>query len=104
DNGMAGCSFEYAVDCIDLGRYKMTQKNFQEPLAKVKGLGASRDGVHHWIYQRISAIALIFLSVWMVYNLSHHVADDFESITAWLSSPWNAAGLFLFVTAATYHA
>lgn len=82
----------------------MTQKNFQEPLACVKGLGSAHDGVHHWIYQRISAVALIFLSLWMVYNLSHHVADDFDTVTAWLANPWNSAGVFLFITITTYHA
>jgi succinate dehydrogenase / fumarate reductase membrane anchor subunit len=35
-------------------------------LKTVKGLGSARNGIHHWWLQRLTAIALIFLSVWFV--------------------------------------
>lgn len=91
-------------DIFDLDEYKMTQKNLQTPLAKVKGLGAAHDGVHHWIHQRVSAIALILLGLWLVYNLSCHANDSYNDIVAWLANTWTAAGMLLFTIAVTYHA
>lgn len=82
----------------------MKQNDFRDPLTKVKGLGVAHDGVEHWINQRISAVILIFFSVWLVYNLSQHAADDYQTIITWLANPWNSAGVFLFFTTATYHA
>jgi len=39
------------------------------PLAKARGLGSAKSGTHHWIAQRLTAIALIPLSLWFVLSL-----------------------------------
>lgn len=82
----------------------MTQRDFQTPLAKVKGVGAAHEGVHHWIHQRISAVALIFLGLWLVYSLACHGNDSYTDVITWLANPWTATGMFLFTIAVTYHA
>ncbi|HTG22910.1 MAG TPA: succinate dehydrogenase, hydrophobic membrane anchor protein, partial [Reyranella sp.] len=38
--------------------------DLRTPLARARGLGSAREGVHHWWAQRITAIALIPLVVW----------------------------------------
>lgn len=82
----------------------MDDKDFRMPLAKARGLGSAHEGAHHWMYQRISAIALVFLGIWMLLTLSqlHHASYD-EWIKS-MSSPWVASGVFLFLLATTYHA
>lgn len=82
----------------------MSRRDFQTPLAKVKGLGSAHDGVHHWIHQRISAVALIFLGMWLIYSLSCHGNDSYNDVVTWLANPWTAAVMFLFTIAVTYHA
>lgn len=83
---------------------KMTQRDFQSPLSKAKGLGAAHDGVQHWVHQRISAVALVFLGLWLVYSLACHGNNSYADILTWIADPWTAAGLFLFMAAVSYHA
>ena len=41
----------------------MTQpsNSMRTPLAKARGLGSAKSGVHHWWYQRLTAIAIYLL-------------------------------------------
>ena len=39
---------------------------YRAPLKNVRGLGSAKAGTHHFIVQRVSAVALIFLSAWFV--------------------------------------
>ena len=38
-------------------------------LGRVRGLGAAKDGVHHWWLQRVTAVANIVLVLWFVVSL-----------------------------------
>ncbi len=42
-------------------------------LGRVRGLGSAKEGVGHWWAQRVTAIALVPLSIWFV------VAVDFAA-------------------------
>ena len=33
--------------------------SMRTPLAKARGLGSAKSGVHHWWYQRLTAIAMV---------------------------------------------
>lgn len=79
-------------------------KNLHSPLAKARGLGSAHDGVHHWIHQRITAIALIPLTVWLVYNIVALNGVQYGGFVGWLSYPLNAILMILFIIAAFYHA
>jgi succinate dehydrogenase / fumarate reductase membrane anchor subunit len=82
----------------------MDEQDFRLPMAKVRGLGSAHEGTHHWIYQRLSAIALIFLGLWMLITLSQLHHATYEEWIVMLSSPWVASGVFLFLLATIYHA
>lgn len=82
----------------------MGGKDLRTPIAKARGLGSAHDGTHHWIYQRLSAVALIFLGLWMLLSLVHHSQASYEEWIRWLSSPWVASGVFFFIFLTTYHA
>ena len=40
--------------------------NFRSPLGRAQGLGTAKEGLHHWWAQRLTALALIHLTVWFV--------------------------------------
>src|SRR5581483_224934 len=73
------------------------------PLARVRGLGSAKHGVGHFIGQRASAGALVFLAAWGIYSAFHLAQSDYAGATAWLRAPWNAALLALLLGAAFYH-
>ena len=38
--------------------------SLRNPLARARGLGSAKEGTAHWMSQRISALALIPLTLW----------------------------------------
>ena len=41
--------------------------SLRSPLGKVRGLGSAKNGTHHWWMQKVSAVALVPLTIWFVY-------------------------------------
>ncbi len=78
--------------------------NLRHPLARVKGLGASGEGSHHWWLQRVTAIALVPLSLWFVFSIVGHIGDDHAAALAWVGQPGVALMLMLFLGFMLYHA
>lgn len=74
------------------------------PLAEARGLGAAGEGVHHWWAQRLSALALIPLSLWLVASIISVVGADYATALQWARSPLVAVLLLLSIAAAFYHA
>src|SRR6476469_4634549 len=57
------------------------------PLARARGLGSAKEGVHHWWAQRLTAIALIPLVVWFAISLVMLSGADYQVVRAWIGSP-----------------
>ncbi len=76
----------------------------QSDLSRVLGLGSARAGSHHWMHQRLSAIALIPLSLWFVTALLTHMHDDAVDLTNWIHSPFVTVLLVSLIGAMFYHA
>lgn len=70
----------------------------------VRGLGSAKEGVHHWMGQRISAIGLLPTGVLLLLWLLAHANNSYPEVVASLSSPWVSTLMFLFVTFVCYHA
>lgn len=70
-----------------------------------RNLGAAKEGVSHWWLQRLTAIALIPLSVWFFSSLLvvAESPDPFR-VADWLSSPANALLMVLLIVALFWHA
>lgn len=77
--------------------------SLRSPLSKAVGLGSAKHGFSHWWWQRVTAIALIPLTLWFVYSLVCLVGSGYTAITAWLGSPINATIMLLFVLTALFH-
>jgi succinate dehydrogenase / fumarate reductase membrane anchor subunit len=78
--------------------------SMRTPLAQVRGHGSAKSGSHHWWAQRLSAIALIPLVLWLVASLAVVATADYATAVDWLRSPWNSALLILLIGAMFYHA
>jgi succinate dehydrogenase / fumarate reductase membrane anchor subunit len=77
--------------------------SLRSPLSKAVGLGSAKHGFSHWWWQRVSAIALIPLSIWFVFSVVCLVGGEYQTAVDWLSSPFNATLMLLFVLAALFH-
>ena len=82
----------------------MNATEFQTPLKRARGLGAAKSGAHHWIVQRITAIALIPLVLWIVYFALRIAFADYAQARALVHDPLNAVLLLAFVIALFWHA
>ncbi len=72
-------------------------------LGRVRGLGSSNEGAHHWWHQRLTAAANLLLMLWFMASMALLPAHDHASLTAWLASPWAAVPLILLVVSTFYH-
>lgn len=71
-------------------------------LGRARGLGAAKSGLHHWWAQRLTAIALVPLTLWFIYSvLSLHGATH-PALLAWMQNPLHLV-LLLALIAATFH-
>ena len=73
-------------------------------LARVRGLGSAKEGVHHWWMQRLTAVALVPLVIWFVISLIAHTGASYDAASAWLTSPVVFGITVLLVVATFYHA
>ena len=78
--------------------------SLQTPLAKVKGLGSAKDGTHHWWQQRLTAIALIPLSLWFIFSIISMVGADYMTVVYWMRQPYVSVLLVFFILSLFYHA
>ena len=75
----------------------------RSPLGRARGMGASKHGVGHFIAQRVTAVALIFLVLWALASAFTLASGDYDSTAAWLRSPINAGLASLLAFAAFWH-
>ena len=73
------------------------------PLARARGLGSAKDGVHHWWVQRLTAVALIPLVVWFAISLVMLSGADYTVVRAWIGSPLVMMLLVLTIAVGLHH-
>ncbi len=83
---------------------KAPGKILRSELGRVRGLGSAKEGVQHWWMQRMTALALIPLSLWFVATLVFLADTDHATAIWWLGSPLTLGLMSLFLVALVYHA
>ena len=73
------------------------------PLGRVLGLGSAKEGVEHWWSQRLSAVALVPLGLWLAFVFIGVGDFDYGAVVALMQSPINSIVLVLTVITLTYH-
>ena len=83
----------------------MDRSNLRTPLKDVRGLGSAKSGTHHFIVQRVTGVALVLLTVWIVgFVLALVHAGDYAHAREMLRHPFAAAWMIAFVVVALWHA
>ena len=77
--------------------------SLQSPLSRARGLGSAKNGTHHWWMQRVTAIALIPLTLWFVVAIIKITGAGHSDAISWVQSPFNAIMLLLLIVATFYH-
>ena len=81
----------------------MSDRSLRTPLAKARGLGSAKDGTHHFWVQRLTAVALIPLTVWLALSLASLATADQAEVVAWMKSPLSATLMVSFIMAGFWH-
>ena len=76
----------------------------RSPLGHAVGLGSAKEGVEHWWLQRVTAVALVPLSLWFVIAIIRLVGADVDTVGDWVGRPLPAILLVLLLIASFYHA
>jgi succinate dehydrogenase / fumarate reductase membrane anchor subunit len=77
--------------------------SLRSPLGRVLGLGSAKEGVAHWWAQRVSAVALIPLTLWFFFSLLALPDLEFETVKTWLGLPISGFLAVLLVAVLFYH-
>jgi succinate dehydrogenase / fumarate reductase membrane anchor subunit len=72
-------------------------------LGRAKGLGAAKSGVGHWWAQRVTAVALLPLSLYFVASVLALAGADRLEMAAYMAKPWNAVLFLCLIFALFYH-
>jgi len=74
----------------------------RSPLGRARGLGSARAGSHHWWVQRLTAVALVPLTLWFIWSAILLTGATQEAMVVWLSAPHRMV-LMLALIVATFH-
>ena len=69
---------------------------------KAIGLGSAKTGVHHWVLQRVSAVFLLVLAVWVL-GLLIVSANQPAPLVLVFQSLTNTLAVWFFFAVALYH-
>lgn len=75
----------------------------RSPLGHAIGLGSAKEGVEHWWTERVTAVALVPLTLWFVASIIAHTGRDYASFIAWVGRPFTTILMILLLIALFYH-
>ncbi len=61
--------------------------SLRSDLGRVKGLGSAKEGVQHWRLQRLTALALLPLTLWFVMSLLCVFQGSHAEVVQWIGQP-----------------
>ncbi|MFZ2236574.1 MAG: succinate dehydrogenase, hydrophobic membrane anchor protein [Dokdonella sp.] len=76
---------------------------YRNALKQARGLGSAKHGVHHFVVQRITAVALIVLGIYFLWLVVSLVGADYAAARATVANPWNAVLISAFLIAMFWH-
>ncbi len=77
--------------------------SLRSPLGKALGKGSAKDGFSHWWAQRVTAIALVPLTLWFVFSVLGLPDHGYSTVRSWLGAGLTPILLLLLVGALSYH-
>jgi len=77
--------------------------SLETPLHRVQGFGSAHSGTQHFWRQRVTAVALIPLSIWFGVSALGLVGAREVDVLTFFQHPWNAGLMGLFIVIALIH-
>jgi succinate dehydrogenase / fumarate reductase, membrane anchor subunit len=77
--------------------------SLRSSLGKAQGQGAAHSGVHHWWMQRLTALALVPLTVWLAASLVALPGHSYDDVHTWMRQSVTSLLLILLVGVAAWH-
>jgi succinate dehydrogenase / fumarate reductase membrane anchor subunit len=81
----------------------MGRQNMRSPLARAIGLGSAKEGAGPWWAERVSAVALVPLTLWFAASIIAHSSSKYATFIAWMRSPLSSTLMILLLIALFYH-
>jgi succinate dehydrogenase / fumarate reductase membrane anchor subunit len=78
--------------------------DLRTPIKIARGLGSAKHGAHHFMVQRITAVALLGLGLWFVWIVLSMLHMDYVAARALIAQPINAVLMLAFIVALFWHA
>jgi succinate dehydrogenase / fumarate reductase membrane anchor subunit len=75
----------------------------RSPLGRARGLGAARAGAHHWWAQRLTAIALVPLTLWFLCGMIRMIGATRDDVVLWIAGPLPIVLMIVLVIATFHH-
>jgi succinate dehydrogenase / fumarate reductase membrane anchor subunit len=75
----------------------------ETPLHRVQGLGAAHSGTQHFWRERVTAIALVPLSIWFGFSALALIGAKEVDVLTYFQHPWNAGLMGMFVVIMLIH-
>lgn len=77
--------------------------SLRTPLKRARGLGSAKTGTGHFLWQRVTAIALVLLGAYLVGLLFSLGGSDFTRARATVADPVNATVMATFLVTMFWH-
>ena len=73
-------------------------------IGRVRGLGSSHHGAHHWLMQRVTAVGNFVLTIYFAVSLLLMSNFSYEALAGWISAPVPDVAMALLVISVFWHA
>lgn len=77
--------------------------DYRTDRARVRGLGAAKEGTGHWWSQRVTSLALAPLGILFLFPFVRSLGADHEAVRATYADPFNAIVAILFIGVSFHH-
>lgn len=77
--------------------------SIQTPLGRVRGYGSAKSGTQHFWYQRMTAVALVPLTLWFVWAVVRYTGAPHAEVMSFLSHPVSGIAMAMFVVVGLVH-
>jgi succinate dehydrogenase / fumarate reductase membrane anchor subunit len=77
--------------------------SIQTPLGRVRGYGSAKSGTQHFWYQRMTAVALVPLTLWFVWAVVRYAGAPHAEVMLFLSHPVSGIAMAMFVVVGLVH-
>lgn len=82
----------------------MSENDIKTNVSQLDRLHSAKEGVGHWRMQRLTAIALIPMTVWFTISIASLTGANYSETIEWITSPFVAIFMILFSITMLYHA